>query len=526
MKTSFRSLVVLALVIGVAASAGEVRFKPVTPDASPEAVALLDFLQEISGRYTLTGQHNPPVGRDRNSLFAGAYTGKMPAVWTSDFGFAGPGDSDSTENRPAIVQEAIRQHRLGSIISLCWHAVPPTADEPVTFQPVPGADPAKLHSVQGKLTDEQFRDILTPGTALYNHWAAQVDVIAGFLKQLQDAHVPVIWRPYHEMNGDWFWWGGRIDGPYTTQALYRQLFDRFVYHHHLKNLIWLWSTDRVHNPAMEHAKYFPGMQYVDVLGLDVYGGDFAQSYYDSLVQLSQGKPLALAEVGTPPHPEVMAKQPLWTYYAIWTSMVRNTTPAGYADIMSGGRMLGRSDPVYAEITASYRRACGLPVLTPVAPPSLAELAPAIPAGPAGAGFSGSWVLDEAASKFGPMGAAFSPARLVVNRVGTALDVKSYFVREYKDDDTMEVRYALDGSETKSQFMRSERVTVAKSGDDPNTITMETVTTLARGTPPRKLNSHETWTLTDGGTHLVIHNVSDSFMNAGQTTDQTFVFDRH
>ena len=105
------------------------------------------------------------------------------------------------KSRPAIVQEAIRQHNKGAIINLCWHAVPPTAEEPITFQPLPGADlSAPLASVQGRLTDKQFRDILTPGTDLYKKWLKQVDEIAVYLKQLQAAKVPVVWRPYHEMN--------------------------------------------------------------------------------------------------------------------------------------------------------------------------------------------------------------------------------------------------------------------------------------------------------------------------------------
>jgi len=69
------------------------------------------------------------------------------------------------------------------------------------------------------------------------------------LKQLQDANVPVLWRPYHEMNGDWFWWGGRYDGKYTTAALYRQIFDRLVNYHKLNNLIWIWSVDRPSQPG-------------------------------------------------------------------------------------------------------------------------------------------------------------------------------------------------------------------------------------------------------------------------------------
>jgi mannan endo-1,4-beta-mannosidase len=55
--------------------------------------------------------------------------------------------------------------------------------------------------------------------------------------------VPLLWRPFHEMNGTWFWWGGRR-GEYGTAALYKMMFDRLVKHHKIKNLIWVWSVDR------------------------------------------------------------------------------------------------------------------------------------------------------------------------------------------------------------------------------------------------------------------------------------------
>jgi hypothetical protein len=77
---------------------------------------------------------------------------------------------------------------------------------PVTFQRRRNTPaPEKLNTVQGQLTDQQFRDVLTPGTELHQRWCAQVDAVAGYLKQLQEARVPVLWRPDHEMNGDWFW---------------------------------------------------------------------------------------------------------------------------------------------------------------------------------------------------------------------------------------------------------------------------------------------------------------------------------
>src|SRR5580658_616621 len=136
--------------------ADDIVAKPVTPDASPEATALLQFLCDISGKYTLTGQHNFPNTRSRNSEFAAKYIGKTPIIWGSDWGHAKAGDSDSYLARPDIVQEAIRQHRLGSLVALCWHAVPPTSDEPTTFQALPHSDPKHLASVSGKLLDEQF----------------------------------------------------------------------------------------------------------------------------------------------------------------------------------------------------------------------------------------------------------------------------------------------------------------------------------------------------------------------------------
>ncbi len=165
-------------------------------------------------------------------------------------------------------------------MNLCWHAVPPTADEPVTFQPIPGVEvaPDKLASVQGQLTDEQYRELMTPGTSLRRRWESQVDAIAQFLKLLQDAKVPVIWRPYHEMNGNWFWWGGRI-GESGTADIYRMIYDRFVNHHQLHNLIWVWSVDRPSEAYRKYTNYYPGDECLDILALDVYGGDFKQEYY-------------------------------------------------------------------------------------------------------------------------------------------------------------------------------------------------------------------------------------------------------
>ena len=336
--------------------------KPVTPNASPEANALLQFLYSISGKYTLTGQHNYPNTKDASTRQAAKYSGKTPVIYSQDWGFAEDGDKDSYLARPDTVEEVKRQHKLGSIITICWHAVPPTAYEPVTFRPRRGkAAPPKLASVQGKLKNDEFKDVLTPGTELYDRWCAHVDTVAVYLKRLRDANVPVLWRPYHEMNGDWFWWGGRR-GEHSTAALYRQMFDRYTNHHKLNNLIWVWSVDRPSTPQRQFADYFPGSKYLDVVSLDVYGSDFKQSYYDDLLKLADGKPLALAEVGDPPSLEVLEKQPKWTLYVIWAEMVQMTKQDVLQALVNDTRMLSLEDPAYHKVIAPFRAACGLPPL--------------------------------------------------------------------------------------------------------------------------------------------------------------------
>jgi len=130
-----------------------------------------------------------------------------------------------------MIAEVERQYRNGAVIALTWHAVRPTDDEPVTFR----------DSVQGHLTDFEWHELLTPGTDLYKRWAEQVDVIAGYLQQLQEAGVPVLFRAYHEMNGNWF--GGQAPAVSGSAALYRQIYDRFVHVHHLNNLIWVWNVN-------------------------------------------------------------------------------------------------------------------------------------------------------------------------------------------------------------------------------------------------------------------------------------------
>jgi len=465
---------------------------PATPHASPEVRALLQLLYKLSGKYTLMGQHNFPAAGDRNSRFAAGYIGKPPVIWSTDFGFAKEGDKDSYRMRSAMVKEAIRQNKLGSIITLCWHAVPPTADEPVTFQPVAGADPLKLASVQGRLTDEQFKDILTPGTALYQHWAAQVDTIAGYLKQLQKAHIAVLWRPYHEMNGNWFWWGNRT-GQYSTKALYLQIFDRLVNYHKLTNLVWVWSVDRPTKSGMEFENFFPGSNYFDIAALDVYGSDFKPDYYNLLLSLARGKLITLGEVGNPPPPEILDSQPKWSYWVVWAGMVRNTSHKQYDALLNDPRVLGRTDTAYISVVNPFRAELGLPALSTTEP----------------ADFSGEWVLNEDKSTLGNGGAGNLPARLKIAQADSAIDIKKTYVEEWQENRVTDEKLAFNGTESKSEYYGFPRISTAGLSPVLDTLHIRSKVLFTRGGQTIASLTTEDWMLQHQGRVLCISQVADT-----------------
>jgi mannan endo-1,4-beta-mannosidase len=487
-----KTLIILLLTIMVSAACAN---GPSNPNATPEARALLDLFYRISGRYTLSGQHNYPNTRDHNTLFAAEYTGQTPAIWSTDMGFAKAGDYDSYLARADIVKEAIRQHRKGSIITICWHAVPPTADEPVTFQPQGKVSPDSLASVQGKLPDEQFRDVLTPGTRLYKRWAAQVDSVAVYLKKLQDARVPVLWRPYHEMNGDWFWWGGRV-GEYSTADLYRQIYDRLVNYHKLNNLVWVWSVDRPSTPVRKFSNFYPGNDYLDILALDVYGSDFNQAYYDSLMALSKGKPIVLGEVGNPPTPVVLEKQPNWAYWVIWAGMVRNLSKKQHHVLIDDPRILSQEDKAFQDVMAPFRKACGLPPLP------LKNKYPL--------NFSGDWIFNEDMSDVGNGGTANIPYQMVIHQDNDKVYVKRFISVEWGPDRVTDEDLYLDGTVTESESLNAPRFTEASWDDSSKSVKIQNTVRFNRGGRSFDMKSSEEWSLRNDGHTLQIIETSTGF----------------
>lgn len=145
------------------------------------------------------------------------------------------------------------------------------------------------------------------------------------MKKLNQAEVPVIFRPLHEASGQWFWWGAQ--GPEPCKQLWKLIFHRLTDVHKLNNLIWVWTTDTQAN----NMDWYPGDEFVDILGVDIYA---ANGNHESQVltfnQIREDfkgkKMITLSENGVNPDPdELMADRAGWSWFMTWYgSFVRNS----------------------------------------------------------------------------------------------------------------------------------------------------------------------------------------------------------
>jgi mannan endo-1,4-beta-mannosidase len=158
----------------------------------------------------------------------------------------------------------------------------------------------------------------------YAAMVRDIDLVAEKLKVLRDAHVPVLWRPLHEAEGKWFWWGAH--GPEATRRIYRLMFDRFTRVHALNNLVWVWTT--TDNP--DALEWYPGDEFVDIIGADIYtrtgGRGTYLSVFDNLRQLYGGrKMIALCETDALPDPGELAREGAdWLWFLIWDDFIERT----------------------------------------------------------------------------------------------------------------------------------------------------------------------------------------------------------
>jgi mannan endo-1,4-beta-mannosidase len=278
---------------------------------------VLNFLYSISGHKTIAGIHNrePNATPARWTNKVDSLTGKYPGFWSGDFLF----QRDNINNRQIMVNEALAQWKKGAVVQIMWHACDPALQEPCGFDST---------GVLSHLSDVQWKELTTDGTALNRKWKAMVDEVCVYLKFLQDHGVEVLWRPLHEMNQGAFWWGGR-PGPDGTRKLYQITHDYMTKVKGLTNLIWVWDMQDFSGFENQLSAYNPGDAYWDVAALDVYddGSGYSMKKYDAMVQVAHGKPIAIGECQTLPTAAELAAQPKWTFFMSWSELTvsHNTT---------------------------------------------------------------------------------------------------------------------------------------------------------------------------------------------------------
>ncbi|WKB55921.1 glycosyl hydrolase [Eleftheria terrae] len=300
MRLTCKSMAIAALAMAMsAASWGQTRHKS------------LNYLYSISGQKTVAGQHNREPNSDPAKWTAQIknVTGRYPGLWSGDFLFS----QHDIHYRAAMIEQAKTEWRNGALVNLMWHTCSPATAEPCGWD----------SSVQRKLSDDEWRQLLTEGTWLNGVLRSRLDAIAVHLQALKDSGVEVLFRPLHEMNQGAFWWGGR-PGPDGTAKLYRYVHDYMTRTKGLSHLIWVWDLQDFATLESDLASYDPGEGYWDVLALDVYGSDgrgYTQQKYDAMVRASRGKPIAIGEFDRLPSPEELAAQPRWTFLMGWAELV-------------------------------------------------------------------------------------------------------------------------------------------------------------------------------------------------------------
>jgi len=130
------------------------------------------------------------------------------------------------------------------------------------------------------------------------------------LQQLQDKNVPVLWRPFHEFDGKWFWWGK--GGAENFVKLWRLMYDKFTHEYKLNNLIWILGyADFVEDG------WYPGDEYCDIVGSDTYNNSTHLPAWEKLKAVTD-KPRAFHECGNVPLMEQFEKDgAMWTWFMIW-----------------------------------------------------------------------------------------------------------------------------------------------------------------------------------------------------------------
>lgn len=282
---------------------------PVNQNSTLKAKKLLSYLSDTAGKAIITGQHTQTNPMEEITYIR-EKTGKMPKLRGFELLAYSPNINYEDASQECLTEIYENQNTLET--ALKWAK---ESDGIVTFSfhwysPIGGRD----KSFYAKNTDFDATRILVEDSVERKAFYHDMDQIAEQLKIFRDADVPVLWRPFHESDGDWFWWGAK--GPEVARELYKLMFEHYTRVHHLDNLLWVWNC--------RLPEGYPGDEYVDVVSVDIYlpeyqATDYAKEYQELVKATSSNKVAALAEVGYLPDVRLLEQSHIpWAYFMTWS----------------------------------------------------------------------------------------------------------------------------------------------------------------------------------------------------------------
>lgn len=287
--------------------------QPVSENARKNSTTMevWNYLRSVYGKQMIACQQQMDTGKTYEDIVYYNATGDLPAMKGFDFIFC----TGSYINR-SMVDAAIEWAKnSGGLVTFTWHwNVPRDIDD--TDQ--------GYAFYQEEILNFDPLNASTPGTKEYEVVIHDIDLIAGLLQEMEAQGVTVLFRPYHEASGSWFWWGLQPDDkklikdgtyPETYQRLWYMMFDRLENYHKLSNLIWVW------NGQTKHCVVDPNTY--DIAGVDYYASTedhtpLVSEYNNLAAYTYEGKMLALSECGYIPDPQqCVDKNAMWLYYMPW-----------------------------------------------------------------------------------------------------------------------------------------------------------------------------------------------------------------
>jgi len=268
------------------------------PNPTPEAGSLFSYLMDNFGKNIHSGTMS--LNGIEEAEWLHSQTGKYPALAGLDF--MNHTRDWSWYDKTVMVNEARNWYGRNGLVAVNWHWRDPLRTTDEFYTDKTGFDVSRISDT----TSAEYKAMLK-----------DIDVIAYYIKQLQDSKIPVLFRPLHEASGKWFWWGAK--GPEPCKTLWQLMHNRMVNYHGLKNLIWVWTTDT----KSDNMAWYPGDAFVDILGVDIYAsnGDFSSQVltYNKIKDDFHGRKLiTLSENGPVPDPDkLLSDKAGYSWFMTW-----------------------------------------------------------------------------------------------------------------------------------------------------------------------------------------------------------------